>query len=192
MKKHAANILSLSRVVMALTLFLAYKNKFAYLAIYIICWLTDALDGAVARATKSQSELGSKLDDLGDTVLIVSMGIIMILWMKTEAIRFIPLIVMLILLRIANMFYTRYKFGQVCIIHTYGAKLLGILVLLLPIVYIIFNSLIMLYIVLAFSIMVTLEEALIHITSKDYNPERKSVFMSRVMEINNEKSIPAQ
>ncbi len=177
--KHLANIISFSRIIMAPSLFWFINNKYIFIAIYTLCWITDAVDGKVARATHSESELGSKIDDVADTTLIIVMGIIMIIWIKAEALIFIPLIVAVIIIRLINIMITKYKYKNVCIIHTYGAKFLGKLVFLMPIVYLVFNYLYFVSIVLIFAILVSLEESFIHLTSEEYNPEKKSLFIKK-------------
>jgi cardiolipin synthase len=42
------------------------------LGIFVIACITDALDGMIARITKSQTELGAFLDPMADKLLIVS------------------------------------------------------------------------------------------------------------------------
>ena len=38
---------------------------------YLLCGLSDMLDGALARRLKAESELGSKLDSLSDLALVI-------------------------------------------------------------------------------------------------------------------------
>lgn len=40
-------------------------------AVYLLCGLSDMLDGALARRLKAESELGSKLDSLGDLAFVI-------------------------------------------------------------------------------------------------------------------------
>lgn len=172
--KYLANCISLSRPLLALSLFWFINNKKMFIVVYALCWLTDAIDGPIARATKSQSEFGSKLDDLGDTSLIVIMGIIMIIWLKWQMLSLIPLILCLIAVRICNLFITKNKFGRVYITHTYMAKGLGFLVMLMPVIYLLTGKIWFVYLVLAISIITSLEETLIHITSDKYNQREKA------------------
>lgn len=64
------NALSLLRLMGAAVLaFLPVGGGFW--AVYLLCGLSDMLDGALARRLKAESELGSKLDSLGDLVLVI-------------------------------------------------------------------------------------------------------------------------
>ena len=56
---------------------LSYKpgeehHRWIAIAIFVTAALTDALDGAIARLTKSKTELGTFLDPLADKLLLVS------------------------------------------------------------------------------------------------------------------------
>ena len=64
------NVLSLLRLMGAAVLvFLPVGGGFW--AVYLLCGLSDMLDGALARRLKAESELGSKLDSLGDLALVI-------------------------------------------------------------------------------------------------------------------------
>lgn len=64
------NALSLLRLTVAATLaFLPVGAGFW--AVYLLCGLSDMLDGALARRLKAESELGSKLDSLGDLAFVI-------------------------------------------------------------------------------------------------------------------------
>ena len=64
------NALSLLRLTGAATLaFLPVGAGFW--AVYLLCGLSDMLDGALARRLKAESELGSKLDSLGDLAFVI-------------------------------------------------------------------------------------------------------------------------
>ncbi len=179
MIKYSANIISFSRIILAASLFWFINDPKVFLIIYSIAWFTDAIDGGVAKLTKSQSEFGSKIDDLADTTLISCMGIIMIIWLGKEFIQFIPFVIIFLAIRILNLMITKHKYGKTCIIHTYSAKALGLLVLLMPIVYLLTDSVIVMYVVVIAAIFVSLEETLIHSTSEQYDPDNKSYFIKR-------------
>ena len=177
--KYLANIISLSRPLLAASLFWFINNQKMFIIMYSLCWLTDLIDGPIARATKSQSELGSKLDDLGDTTLIIIMAIILLIWLEFKIISFIPLIIAIVVIRLSNLYITKNKYGKTYIIHTYLAKILGFFVLLLPIVYLISNQIWFIYFVLVFAVITSFEETIIHLSSDKYNPNKKSIFLKR-------------
>ena len=66
MKKHLANIVTSSRILGAIVLFLCKDIKTTFLIIYVLCGFTDLIDGPIARKTNSSSTLGATLDTVGD------------------------------------------------------------------------------------------------------------------------------
>ena len=68
MRKHIANIITTSRILSSICLLLCPVFSIRFHIIYIYCGITDMADGAIARRTKSQSELGARLDTGADCV----------------------------------------------------------------------------------------------------------------------------
>ena len=62
------------------------SNRLAALALFALASLTDALDGFIARVTKSRTELGRFLDPLADKLLLVT-GYIGLLFVPALAYR---------------------------------------------------------------------------------------------------------
>ncbi len=69
MKKHLANIVTLSRILGAPFLFLLEPFSPAFLLLYAGLCLTDVIDGFVARTLHIESDLGRKLDSISDLTL---------------------------------------------------------------------------------------------------------------------------
>jgi phosphatidylglycerophosphate synthase len=186
LKKNIANFLTVIRIVLAFVLlfFLREKDQTVFLTLYSIAWVTDGLDGRIARMLKTQSDFGSKLDDIGDTLLGIVMGISIFSWIGFELFNFLPYAVPLILIRIFNIFYTKKKYGKPYVIHTYGNKLTSFIAFLLPIYYVVASNytskspFTLFYVVIIVGTLASLEECIIHIISGKYNYKRKSIFMS--------------
>lgn len=189
--KHVANIISFSRILLSLSLFFFLNNKVAYIIIFAIASLTDAIDGTIARKTNSQSKLGEALDDYGDITLavvaITSLGI----WLGRGALVFLPFLVALVILKAANAVITKIKFGRATILHTLLAKITFTLVFITPIVYLLTESVILIYLSFSVAIVTAIEEGIIHLTSKTYDPNRKSIFVKKkaeeIEELNNQE-----
>ena len=66
------NFLSLLRIILvpAIVIFLIQNEHVKALITFIVAGLTDALDGALARLLKKQTELGAFLDPLADKILL--------------------------------------------------------------------------------------------------------------------------
>ena len=71
---NVANFLTISRVI-AVPFFivaLAYHHNGAALAIFVLCGLTDGLDGFIARTYHQRTKIGAFLDPLADKLLLTS------------------------------------------------------------------------------------------------------------------------
>ena len=66
-----ANALSMLRIILSVTLLVPAALSPSFLVLYAIAGLTDMFDGFVARRTKTESELGAKLDSVADLTLVV-------------------------------------------------------------------------------------------------------------------------
>ena len=65
-----ADFITLIRGLFALALLACPALSPAFYALYIAAWLTDVLDGAVARRTDTVSERGARLDTAADLLLV--------------------------------------------------------------------------------------------------------------------------
>ena len=71
MKKHVANIITGSRILFSLPLLLLSPLSTWFCALYILCGLTDMIDGAAARRTGAVSKFGARLDTVADFIFVL-------------------------------------------------------------------------------------------------------------------------
>ncbi len=147
-----------------------------FLVMYSLCWFTDLIDGPIARRTKTASDFGSKLDDLGDYTTIVITVIIFTIWLKNQMLTFVPFLVAIAVIRISNIVITNRKYGKTYIIHTYLNKFTALTVYITPVIYLLFDNTVMLYAVMTVAILASIEEMIIHIATADYDSNNKSIF----------------
>ena len=124
-----ADWFSFYRVVAApflvLLLWLDERHFFAWLL--LISYLTDAIDGYLARKLKITSPRGSQLDSFGDQITLV-VGLIGLLVFENEFIKKnILLIGVAFVPYIIQMSIAYYKYGKATAFHTYLAKLSAII-----------------------------------------------------------------
>ena len=75
MKKHIANIITGSRIIFSLPLlFISLSSAWFYI-LYLLCGLTDMIDGAIARRTGAVSKFGARLDTASDLVFTLVCGV---------------------------------------------------------------------------------------------------------------------
>ena len=67
------NMLSILRMLGTLALVFVQPVTLPFFVIYTLCGVSDVLDGWIARATDSTSELGSRLDSAADLMFYVVM-----------------------------------------------------------------------------------------------------------------------
>ena len=123
--RHIPNILSMLRIPFSIALlFLGpLDNYWPFLICYAIAGVADVLDGFLARRFHWVSELGAKMDSVGDTVFLVCAITAAILTMDFhfEIYNFVALAVLSVV-RIGNMVFTKVKFGRVAYIHSLFVK----------------------------------------------------------------------
>ena len=175
--KHIPNILSVGRMLLAVSLIFTFRSPAAFIPLYLICGATDVLDGWVARATGSQSALGARLDSAADVLMYLVITVIMIVRFTDVLFAVLPLLALIILMRIVNLMIAFYKYHTFSAIHTLLNKLTGILIFLSFMLFFVLQSMVIVYIVCGFALLSAIEEGAILITSKEPDLNRKSIFV---------------
>ena len=93
MKKNIANFITSIRLVGAICMLFTETLSKPFFIIYVICGLTDAIDGYVARKLNIVSDFGSKLDSVSDLLFsgIMLAKVLPILIEKTPS--YIPILI---------------------------------------------------------------------------------------------------
>ena len=117
--RHIPNILSLARIPFSIALLFLAKYPYAFLAAYAMAGVFDVLDGWLARRFRWESELGAKMDSVGDVVFLgcAITAAILTLDFNFEIYNFVALAV-LVVVRLGNMIFTKIKFGKFAYIHS--------------------------------------------------------------------------
>ena len=131
MKKHIANIITGSRIVLSLPLLFIPLTSAWFCVIYLLCGLSDMIDGTVARRTNSASEFGARLDTLSDFV-----------FMTVALIRFVPhlhipvwlwiWIGVIAMIKLGNAAWGFVRTKELISPHTLLNKMTGFLLFILP------------------------------------------------------------
>ena len=131
MKKHIANIITASRILLSVVLlFLPVLGVGFYIA-YLLCGITDMIDGTVARKTGAVSEFGARLDSIADIAflgasLIKCLPVIVIpLWMWIW-------VGIIALIRIGGVLSGFVRTRKLVFLHTFLNKATGLMLFLLP------------------------------------------------------------
>lgn len=175
MHKNLPNVLSIIRIIASITLFWQKPFSEVFYAVYVLCGISDILDGYIARKTKTSSRLGAALDSAADFLLVLILLVIMIplIQLPTWAIWWSSTI---IVIRIISLSIAAVKFKTFAFLHTYANKLTGGLLFLfifsLPFSYWT-HFLLSVCLVATFS---AVEEFLLMIKMKDLNRDVKSFY----------------
>ena len=132
MKKHIANVITGLRIVFCLPLLFVPLTSVWFYALYLLCGLSDMIDGTVARKLGSVSDSGAKLDTVSDFVFIV-----------VALIRFAPYlhipvwlwmwIGVIALIKLENVVWGFIRTKKFVSPHTVLNKVTGLLLFLLPV-----------------------------------------------------------
>lgn len=174
------NLLTLSRIFGSLFMFVMPSFSFEFLVLYTLCGLTDALDGHIARKTKTTSELGARLDSIADLVFYF----MMVIKLFTEIVLHLPRYIVISAfavfgIRLVTYLTAAIKYHRFASMHTYLNKATGILVFFIPYL---LHTPVFSYFGLSVCIVAlaaALEELYIHLTHKEYSRDIKSIFIGR-------------
>lgn len=185
--RNLPNTLSLFRVILAICLLGVWHQPFAFIMVYIVCGLTDILDGYLARKLNVTSMFGSMLDGLGDMAFfsIVSYWIIFKSNLTLTTIMGLTLVV-IISVRFLNLIISKIKYNHFGIMHTLLNKATGaIFFLVIP--FLIANhrfSFIFSMVLLFAALLSSIEETIILICSNEYDENHKSILSRSFFENN--------
>ena len=132
MTKHIANIITGCRIVGSILLLLLPVLSPGFYIIYILCGISDMIDGTVARKTNSTSKFGSQLDSIADIIFVM---VSMLKWIPVIRIATWLWIWVGVIgtIRILNMICGYASKKQFITMHTAMNKVTGLLLFLCPI-----------------------------------------------------------
>lgn len=171
-----ANIVTISRIILSLTLLISNFDNTIFLIIYTICGITDMLDGYVARKMKTESKLGSKLDSLADIFL----GIVIVKTLYPIVASkqvYLVFTIAIGILKLISIFIIVKKYKKIAIIHTYLNKITGFLIFLLVYFISFSNMEIIIYATFFIAMITALEELYINIKLKNLDTNYKGIFI---------------
>lgn len=166
------------RLVGAIVLLFLQPFSVVFFVVYTICGISDALDGAVARATGQSSEHGARLDSIADLTFYG----VMLLKILPRLLEEVPVpvwcgIAGVFLVRFVSYGTAAWKYHQFASLHTYANKVAGAAMFVLPYLMQLADTGIVCGGICIISAYAALEECLIHLTSKTYDPARKTFWM---------------
>lgn len=173
--KYLPNSITASRIVFSAALLLIKPLSFWFFTAYLLCVVSDILDGYIARKTKSSSQFGATLDSIADAVFI---GVLLII--------FIPMLrwPLWILFWIGSIALVRFislavgfvKYHAFAFLHTYANKLTGGLLFCFPFLYGIAGLVPTAFLICGAATLSAIEELAINLASKELSRDIRSIF----------------
>ncbi len=170
------NLLSLSRIVLSLALIPLSDEVSLFLLIYLLCGLTDVLDGYLARRWHAESLFGARLDTWADAVMFGVALSVAALHIQADVLILIPGMALVAAVRILNLCLARIKYKTWLSVHTWGNKLTGFLVFALVFPILLWDFLMPIWIVLGVALLSALEETAMHLKFPTPDPNRRGLF----------------
>ena len=133
MKKHIANIITASRIVLSLPLLFLPLSSAWFYALYLLCGLSDMVDGTVARRMGSASEFGARLDTVSDFVFMIVALIKFVPYLNIPTWLWIWIGV-IAMMKLGNATWGFVRTKKLISPHTVLNKVTGLLLLLLPMI----------------------------------------------------------
>jgi CDP-diacylglycerol--glycerol-3-phosphate 3-phosphatidyltransferase len=138
---------------------LCFNEREFFSWLLLISYLTDAIDGFLARQLKITSPRGSQLDSMGDQITLVIGLIGLFLFENTFIKENIILIVIAFIPYIIQMIIAYLKYGKATAFHTYLAKLSAIMQSVFILWSLFFNpDYVLFYIMIGIGLLETFEE----------------------------------
>lgn len=170
------NYITIIRILLTLSLILIKPLSITFLAIYITCGISDVLDGYIARKTNTTSNLGDKLDSIADMMLVFIL-IFKLYPVINPSAKIIAWIIIIAIIKAVSMIIVYLKYKTFEILHTYGNKFTGILLFLFPLLIAFIKANVLITVICSAATIFSIEELIIHLTSKKLQTNKKSLFL---------------
>ena len=131
MKKYIANIITGRRAIFSLPLLFIPLSSAWFYALYLLCGLTDMIDGTIARKTGAVSKFGARLDTVADFVFmfVCSLKILPLIHIPIWLWVWIIIVALIKIFNITRVFIRKKKLIS---IHSVLNKITGFALFLLP------------------------------------------------------------
>ena len=161
--------------ILLVLIWLDLQSLFTWLL--LISFLTDAVDGQLARRMEMTSPRGSQLDSMGDQLTLI-VGVIGLYVFEREFIHTnLVLILLAFIPYFIQMIIAYSKYGKATAFHTYMAKLSAILQSVFILWALFFSpSYPLFYIMIAFSLLETFEEITLIFMYPEWHSDIKGIY----------------
>lgn len=126
-----ANIVTVTRLIFSVLLLFFPSFSYISCVLYLLCGVSDVLDGWVARFTHSESNLGAVLDSVSDFIFVLVIGTKVLPVIKDE-LSILLWIILIALFKLITFSLVFHYFGNFDSLHTIANRLTGIILFFCP------------------------------------------------------------
>lgn len=175
MMEHIPNMISVLRMICSVLLLFVRPLSAVFFIIYIICGLSDFLDGYIARRAKAVTSLGATLDSIADIVFFGIMLVIVIPMLQWQW-WILGLIGVTVAVRLLSIGIGFARYHTLACLHTYANKAAGALLFLFPFIYFVAGQTMTAVLLCGITFLSAIEELVINITSKELDKNVRWIF----------------
>lgn len=160
---------------MAICLLFLTPNTYLFLVFYLLCGLSDVLDGYLARRYKLESSNGAAFDSVADVIFL---GITVFVYVPIIRLPqpILYWILAILIIRLVSIIIAGIKYHTFAILHTYLNKATGLGIFCFPIMLYFLNVRITGYLLCGLATVSAMEEVLIQIKSVKLHRDISSIF----------------
>ncbi len=166
------NLITGIRIALSCCLLLIAPEGNVFVIVYILCGMTDVLDGYFARKWEVTSRFGALFDSIADVIFVVVILIIFIPVIEWQS-WMLGILGLIVVIRCASVLVGMIRFHEIAFIHTYGNKAAGLALFCFPFLYQVISLPVVVGIVCGVACVSALEELVIMVTSPELNRDRK-------------------
>lgn len=134
MNKNIPNAISICRIIFSIPMFFIETMSVPFIVLYIVAFATDLVDGNLARLTHTCSDLGKKLDSIGDFTFFLVFLFRIVPWMAIEPWEMVWFI-LIVASRLGFFLWVKLKKCKFMPSHSIASKITGTVIFVLPFFY---------------------------------------------------------
>lgn len=163
------------RIFAAISLLIIKPFSALFFFFYLMCGISDVLDGYIARKIDASSKFGQILDSISDLIFI-SIVLLILIPIINLPLWIIYWIVVIAVVRLISIIFGLARYQQLAFLHTYANKATGIVLFCFPFLFSVFGKETTATIICYIASISAAEELLINLTSKTLRRDRNSIF----------------
>ena len=174
MKKKIPNYISALRIIGAVSLIALPVFTLYFFIVYAICAVFDFADGYLAKSLNAKTVLGDRLDHIASLLFII------VLTVRYFSVMDVPVWAVFVIagiafVKCASLVFGAVRFKQPPFISSDWNKAAKCAFYLIPLWYWFAGMIFTCVVVIALMTVASVEELIINLTSKEYNPEVKTI-----------------